>query len=74
MTLRWAMQRACDAGVIPSGAVIRHDRGAISDAADRQGATTLIVSKPGSGLLSRIREGDSTYGLAADLPCSVLLI
>ena len=74
VALRWAMQRACDAGVIPSGAVVGKDPGEISEVAGRHGTATLIVKKPWRGMLSRVRGGDGAYRLAADCPCSVLLL
>jgi nucleotide-binding universal stress UspA family protein len=71
--LRWAMQRACDAGVEPSGAVIDHDPDAISEAAGRHGTETIIVRRR-RNLLSRIRGADDAFRLAVECPCSVLLL
>jgi nucleotide-binding universal stress UspA family protein len=71
--LRWAMQRACDAGVEPSGAVIEHDPVTISEAAGRYGTETIIVRRR-RNLLSRIRGVDDAFRVAVECPCSVLLL
>jgi len=72
-TLRWAMQRACDAGVTPAGAVVEGDPGSICRTAGRQGTTTMVVRRR-RGLLSRIRGGDPAMEIACDCTCSVLLL
>jgi universal stress protein A len=71
--LRWAMQRACDAGVSPSGAVIENELPAISDETDRLGTSTLLIRRR-RNLISRIRGGDGSLRLAVDCHCSVLLL
>jgi hypothetical protein len=71
--LRWAMQRACDARVEPSGAVIEYDPSAISEAAGKHGTETILVRRRRS-LLSRIRGVDDAFRIAVECPCSVLLL
>jgi len=72
-TLRWAMQRACDAGIVPAGAVVGGDPDGISRTAGRQGTTTMVVRRR-RGLLSRIRGGDLAMEIACGCTCSVLLL
>jgi nucleotide-binding universal stress UspA family protein len=71
--LRWAMQRACDAGVEPTGAVIEYDPVAISEAAGKHGTETILVRRR-RNLLSRIRGVDDAFRIAFECPCSVLLL
>lgn len=71
--LRWAMQRACDAGVEPTGAVIEHDPETISEAAGKHGTETILVRRRRK-LLSRIRGADDALRLAVECQCSVLLL